>query len=181
MTTAVCARSLWTYSGTVIIGSALPWTALLCGASWTALIQWTPLSLTQKCLVKLSLRWRFTQKIEGFPLVVISGSPDDMQFALDNGLQLLEKPFKGQELIDALTKGARQRRIWTAKQRLGRCRMKRGHKSGNQTPARCYRAQAAQLRQEAAAATDDLSRQQLLELASKYDRRADAAERESRR
>jgi DNA-binding NtrC family response regulator len=39
----------------------------------------------------------------GLPLVVISGSPDDMQFALDNGLQLLEKPFKAQELIDALT------------------------------------------------------------------------------
>src|SRR5687767_11824065 len=43
-------------------------------------------------------------KDRGLPLVVISGSPDDMQFALDNGLQLLEKPFKGQELIDALTK-----------------------------------------------------------------------------
>ena len=37
-------------------------------------------------------------KDRGLPLVVVSGSPDDMQFALDNGLQLLEKPFKGQDL-----------------------------------------------------------------------------------
>lgn len=40
----------------------------------------------------------------GLPLVMVSGSPDDMQFALDNGLQMLEKPFKAQQLIDALTK-----------------------------------------------------------------------------
>ena len=38
------------------------------------------------------------------PLVMVSGSPDDMQFALDNGLQMLEKPFKAQQLIDALDK-----------------------------------------------------------------------------
>ena len=43
-------------------------------------------------------------KNRGLPLVVTSGSPEDMQFALDNGLQLLEKPFKAQQLIDALTK-----------------------------------------------------------------------------
>jgi DNA-binding NtrC family response regulator len=42
-------------------------------------------------------------KDRGLPLVVTSGSPEDMQFALDNGLQLLEKPFKAQQLIDALT------------------------------------------------------------------------------
>jgi two-component system, OmpR family, response regulator len=40
----------------------------------------------------------------GLPLVMVSGSPDDMQFATDNGLQMLEKPFKAQQLIDALTK-----------------------------------------------------------------------------
>jgi DNA-binding response OmpR family regulator len=40
----------------------------------------------------------------GLPLVVTSGSPDDMQFALDHGLQLLEKPFKAQELVDAVIK-----------------------------------------------------------------------------
>jgi two-component system, OmpR family, response regulator len=39
----------------------------------------------------------------GLPLVMVSGSPDDMQFAADNGLQMLEKPFKAQQLIDALT------------------------------------------------------------------------------
>ena len=40
----------------------------------------------------------------GLPLVMISGNPDDMQFAIDHNLQMLEKPFKTQELIDALTK-----------------------------------------------------------------------------
>jgi DNA-binding NtrC family response regulator len=38
------------------------------------------------------------------PLVMVSGSPDDMQFAIDHGLQMLEKPFKGQQLTDALIK-----------------------------------------------------------------------------
>ena len=40
----------------------------------------------------------------GLPLVVTSGSPDEMQFALDHGLQLLEKPFKAQDLVDAVIK-----------------------------------------------------------------------------
>jgi len=40
----------------------------------------------------------------GLPLVMVSGSPDDMQFAIDHDLQMLEKPFKGQQLIDALIK-----------------------------------------------------------------------------
>ena len=40
----------------------------------------------------------------GLPLVVTSGNPDDMQFALDNGIQLLEKPFKAQDLVDAIIK-----------------------------------------------------------------------------
>jgi len=53
-------------------------------------------------------------------------------------------------------------------------------KPGNQAQARRYRARAAQLRQEAASATDDVTRQQLLELASQYDWRAEAAERGSR-
>ena len=36
------------------------------------------------------------------PVVMISGSPEAMQFALDNDLQLLEKPFRMRELFDAL-------------------------------------------------------------------------------
>ena len=47
--------------------------------------------------------------------------------------------------------------------------------------ARRHRAQAAHLRQEAEAATDDVARQQLLELAIQYDRLAEDAERESQR
>lgn len=43
----------------------------------------------------------------GLPLVMVSGSPDDMLFAADNGLQMLEKPFKAQQLIDALAKALR--------------------------------------------------------------------------
>jgi DNA-binding NtrC family response regulator len=38
----------------------------------------------------------------GLPVVMISGSPEMMQFAIENGLQLLEKPFRMQELVDAL-------------------------------------------------------------------------------
>jgi DNA-binding NtrC family response regulator len=40
----------------------------------------------------------------GLPLVMISGSPRMMQFAMEQGLQLLEKPFRGQELVDAIVK-----------------------------------------------------------------------------
>lgn len=36
------------------------------------------------------------------PVVMISGSPDALQFAIENGLQLLEKPFKMHELLTAL-------------------------------------------------------------------------------
>jgi FixJ family two-component response regulator len=36
------------------------------------------------------------------PIVMISGSHDKIIFAVDNGLQLLRKPFRYQELIDAL-------------------------------------------------------------------------------
>jgi two-component system, OmpR family, response regulator len=36
------------------------------------------------------------------PVVMISGSHDKIVFAVDNGLQLLRKPFRYQELIDAL-------------------------------------------------------------------------------
>ena len=38
----------------------------------------------------------------GLPVVMISGSPEMIQFAIENGLQLLEKPFQMQELVDAL-------------------------------------------------------------------------------
>ena len=36
------------------------------------------------------------------PLIMISGSPEIMQFATENGLRLLEKPFRMSELFDAL-------------------------------------------------------------------------------
>ena len=38
----------------------------------------------------------------GLPVVMISGSPDLIQFAAENGLQLLRKPFRGHELIEAI-------------------------------------------------------------------------------
>jgi two-component system OmpR family response regulator len=36
------------------------------------------------------------------PLVMISGSPETMKFAADNGLQLLRKPFHMAEFIEAV-------------------------------------------------------------------------------
>jgi hypothetical protein len=33
---------------------------------------------------------------------MISGSPDAMKYAMDNGLQLLQKPFRSQELYSAV-------------------------------------------------------------------------------
>jgi two-component system OmpR family response regulator len=36
------------------------------------------------------------------PLVMISGSPETMKFAVDNGLQLLRKPFHMAEFIEAV-------------------------------------------------------------------------------
>jgi DNA-binding response OmpR family regulator len=36
------------------------------------------------------------------PVVMISGSQEAMQFAIENGLQLLEKPFRMQQLFDAI-------------------------------------------------------------------------------
>jgi two-component system OmpR family response regulator len=38
----------------------------------------------------------------GLPVVMISGSPKMMQFAIEHDLQLLEKPFRGEELIAAI-------------------------------------------------------------------------------
>jgi DNA-binding NtrC family response regulator len=38
------------------------------------------------------------------PLVMISGSPTIMEFAQENGLQLLSKPFKSDELDEAIKK-----------------------------------------------------------------------------
>lgn len=37
------------------------------------------------------------------PVVMISGSDEAMQFAEENGLQLLAKPFKMAELLDAIS------------------------------------------------------------------------------
>jgi len=54
-------------------------------------------------------------------------------------------------------------------------------KPATQAQARRYRAWAAQFRQEAASAADDVTRQQLLELAIQYDWRAEAAEQGNRR
>ena len=39
----------------------------------------------------------------GISLVMTSGSPDAMKYAMDNGLQLLRKPFHLQELYSAVT------------------------------------------------------------------------------
>lgn len=36
------------------------------------------------------------------PVVVVSGSPEQIEFAVKNNLQLLKKPFRMQELFDAL-------------------------------------------------------------------------------
>ena len=38
------------------------------------------------------------------PVVMISGNPDAMRFARENGLQLLEKPFRRHQLLDSLLK-----------------------------------------------------------------------------
>ena len=38
----------------------------------------------------------------GLPVVVISGSHDAMEYAAENNLQLLRKPFHAQELYDAV-------------------------------------------------------------------------------
>ena len=40
----------------------------------------------------------------GLPLVMISGSHKAMTFAEENNLQLLHKPFRGKELVDAVIK-----------------------------------------------------------------------------
>ena len=41
-------------------------------------------------------------KERGIPVVMISGSPDAMKYAMDNGIQLLRKPFHLQELYSAV-------------------------------------------------------------------------------
>jgi DNA-binding response OmpR family regulator len=41
-------------------------------------------------------------KERGIPVVMISGSPEAMKYAADNGLQLLRKPFHLQELYSAV-------------------------------------------------------------------------------
>ena len=41
-------------------------------------------------------------KILRLPVVMTSGSPDCMKFAADHGLQLLRKPFRRAELIQAV-------------------------------------------------------------------------------
>jgi DNA-binding response OmpR family regulator len=41
-------------------------------------------------------------KEKGIPVVMISGSPEAMKYAADNGLQLLAKPFRSQELYSAV-------------------------------------------------------------------------------
>jgi DNA-binding NtrC family response regulator len=44
----------------------------------------------------------FHAKELGLPVVMISGSPEMMQLAIENDLQLLEKPFRMQALVDTL-------------------------------------------------------------------------------
>ena len=41
-------------------------------------------------------------KERGISVVMISGSPDAMKYAMDNGLQLLRKPFHLEELYNAV-------------------------------------------------------------------------------
>ena len=41
-------------------------------------------------------------KERGIPVVMISGSPDAMKYAMDNGIQLLRRPFHLQELYSAV-------------------------------------------------------------------------------
>jgi hypothetical protein len=41
-------------------------------------------------------------KERGIPLVMISGSPEAVKYAEDNGLQLLPKPFGSHELYSAV-------------------------------------------------------------------------------
>ena len=41
-------------------------------------------------------------KKQHLPVVMISGSPEAMKFAAENGLQLLEKPFRSAELLSAI-------------------------------------------------------------------------------
>jgi DNA-binding response OmpR family regulator len=41
-------------------------------------------------------------KKKRIPVVMISGSPEAMKYAADNGLQLLPKPFRSQELYSAV-------------------------------------------------------------------------------
>ena len=49
---------------------------------------------------------RYVKKL-GLALVMISGSPDALEFAEANNLQKLNKPFRSHELIDALMKALR--------------------------------------------------------------------------
>jgi FixJ family two-component response regulator len=41
-------------------------------------------------------------KERGIPVVMISGSPEAVKYAEDNGLQLLPKPFRAHELYGAV-------------------------------------------------------------------------------
>ena len=47
-------------------------------------------------------------KEAGIPVVMISGSPDAVEHAEKHGLQLLPKPFRMQELCDAVNKALAQ-------------------------------------------------------------------------
>ena len=49
-----------------------------------------------------SASWALHLKGRGIPVVMISGSPEAMEYAADNGLQLLRKPFHLQELYSAV-------------------------------------------------------------------------------
>jgi DNA-binding NtrC family response regulator len=41
-------------------------------------------------------------KERNLPVVIISGNPDAIRYAEENGLQILQKPFRGQELFRAV-------------------------------------------------------------------------------
>lgn len=42
-------------------------------------------------------------KERGLPVIIISGNPAAMKYAEDNNLQLLDKPFRADELYSAIT------------------------------------------------------------------------------
>jgi len=102
----------------------------------------------------------------GLPLVVMSGSDEEMNKAADRGLQLLHKPFRRPALLDALSTAMASR---TAGWRTASPR------DADLVSVRRWRAKAEELR----AASEQMSspaRENLRRLAASYDVMADQRE-----